>query len=420
MLKRFRVQGFKSLFDVDVQLAPLVVLLGPNAVGKSNFQEALLLLSRLVTEKTLADAFEGPMRGYPAEAFSLPDDGLPGLLTQESARLSLEAILQNSGGASRSLKYRIGVEIEPQTGSLSVCDEYLGRLKADGSPAQMAARIELHESGDKLKVRRLREAGQPRLEPLGLNHAVASNMQFSGETRYPDFDHLRSEVSQWQTYYLDPRNAMREPQPPREASDIGINGELLAPYLHRLKESEQLIPYFRAVRRALHSTIPSIEDLDIDLDKTRGTLDIQILQDGTPYSSRVISEGTLRVLALCAIAADPTPGSLIAFEEPENGVHPRRIEVIADLLTGIVQKGDTQVIVTTHSPTLIGAMLRRSRNLPGLIRLLRCAQSGRATTIRPFESTDPILDDDEIRKALTGTEDDAVVEALLVRGWLDG
>ena len=71
MLTRLKIAGFKSLQDVDVELAPLVVVLGPNAVGKSNFLEAVLLLSRLVTERTLGDAFSSVLRGYPVEAFTL-------------------------------------------------------------------------------------------------------------------------------------------------------------------------------------------------------------------------------------------------------------------------------------------------------------------------------------------------------------
>jgi len=419
MLKRIHVRGFKSLFDVEVELAPLVVLLGPNAAGKSNFLEALFLLSRLVTERTLADAFEPPLRGYPAEAFSLPEAGLPGLLSQERAVLSLEVDLQlPQSSRIPGLRYHVGIEIEPQTGTLGVTDEYLARLLRDGSVKRMDARIERSE--DHLVVRQLGRAGRSRHEPLRLNHAVASNLQFSGANRYPDFDVLRTELGRWNTYYLDPRIAMREPQPPRELSDIGPRGEWIAPFLHRLKESSKLHKHFTAIRRALHSAIPSIEGLDVDLDRTRGTLDIQICQDGTPYSSRVISEGTLRVLALCAIAANPTPSSLVAFEEPENGVHPRRIEVIGDLLSSMAGPGSTQVIVTTHSPTLIGAMLRKSRERPELVKLLRCTQEGRETRLAPFETEGPLFDDEKIRRALIGAEDEALMEALLIRGWLDG
>lgn len=422
MLKRIHVRGFKSLTDVEVELSPLVVLLGPNAAGKSNFLEALSLISRLVTQKTLADGFEPPLRGYPAEAFSLPEDGLAGLLSQPRAELSIEVDLQLQQRAIAGLRYRIGVEIEPQTGTLGVCDEYLTRLNRDGSVKSMKPRIE--RVGDRLHIRQRGEAGAPREEPLGLNHAVASNLQFSGENRYPDFDLLRAELARWHPYYLDPGVSMRRPQFPRETTDIGVRGELLAPFLHRLKESERLRRYFDAVRRALHSAIPSIEALDVDLDKKRGELDIQITQEGTPYSSRVISEGTLRILALCAIAANPQPSSLVAFEEPETGVHPRRIEVVVDLLAAMVDGGRTQVVVTTHSPTLVAAMLRRRNGMPkGMISLLACSQEGRATRLTPFAPYGPLFegeDEEKIRSALSGAEDDALIQALLLRGWLDG
>lgn len=419
MLRRIHIRGFKSLFDVEVELAPLVVVLGPNAAGKSNFLEAVSLLSRLVTEKTLADAFEPPLRGYPVEAFSLPEEGLSELLSRKRAELAIEADVElPSASRIAGLRYRTAVQIDPQTGVLGVRDEYLARLNRDGSIKSMKARVEL--DGDHLVVRRLGEAGQPHREPLGLNHTLASNLQLSGAKRYPDFDRLRAELGRWHTYYLDPRVSMREPQPPREVSDIGPRGEWIAPFLHRLKESEEHRKHFAAVRRALHSAIPSVEGLDVELDKSHGTLDIQVSQDGTPYSSRVISEGTLRVLALCAIGANPTPSSLVAFEEPENGVHPRRIEVVADLLTAMARPEATQVIVTTHSPTLIGAMLEKSRENPRLVRLLRCTQEGRETRLAPFDTAGPVFDDSEIRSALTGSEDRAILEALLLRGWLGG
>jgi predicted ATPase len=418
MLRRIHIRGFKSLVDVEVELAPLVVLLGPNAAGKSNFLEALSLLSRVVTERTLAEAFEGPLRGRPIEAFSLPKDGLPGLLSQAQAELSVEADIASPDSRIPGVRYRIGIGIEPKTGTLGVKDEYLARLNRDLSVKKMNSRIERSEG--RLLVRQLGRAGTARSEDLGLNYALASNLQFSGDNRYPDFDHLRGELERWRTYYLDPRTAMRVPQAPRETRDIGAHGELIAPFLHRLKESPTFGKHFAAIRRAFHAAIPTVEDLDVDLDKSRGTLDIQIWQEGTPFSSRVISEGTLRVLALCSIAANPFPASIVAFEEPENGVHPRRIEVIADLLASMARPGGTQVIVTTHSPTLIGAMLRRQREQPNLVRLLRCSQVGRETRVDPFQTDGPLLDDEEGRQALVGTEDGAVVEALLVRGWLDG
>lgn len=419
MLRRLHVQGFKSLLDVEVELAPLVVLFGPNAVGKSNVLESLLLLSRLATEQTLARALD-PLRGHPLEAFSLPQGGLEELLSRETAELALEVDLKTRISESKLVKflrYRCRLRIHTATGSMEVADEHLVRLKTNLERGTGQPRIE--RKGDELLVRQLRGQGDPHHLPAGLNRTLVSNQQFSGDTRYPDFDQIRQELGAWRMYYLDPRVAMREPQPPREVQDIGPRGEWIAPFLYRLKGSEQHRKSFLAIRRALRSTIPTIQSLDVDLDPKRGILDIQIQQDGTPYSSRVISEGTLRVLALCCIAANPWPCELIAFEEPENGVQPRRIEVIADLLVSMAAQGSTQVIVTTHSPTFLGAMAARRREAPGQILLLRCAQDGRATRVEPFDPG-PLFEDREFREALVGREDEGVLEAAILRGWLDG
>lgn len=380
MLTRFRVQGFKSLLDVEMELAPLVVLMGPNAAGKSNLLEALLLLSRLATEQKLSAVLEPPLRGYPLEAFSLPEGGLEALLRQDSASLTLEAVIQPSQleqPDSQALSYRAGIRIQPKTGALEMTGAYLNDRLVSGRTLTYS-------------------------QVTGLNQ-------------------LRNELAAWQTYYLDPRVAMREPQPPREVTDIGPRGEWIAPFLHRLKESESHFKYFRAIGRALQQAIPTIDSLDVELDPRRGTLDIVIRQDRTSYSSRIVSEGTLRVLALCCLAANPWPGKLIAFEEPENGVHPRRIEVIADLLASMAAEGRSQVVVTTHSPTLIAAMLQRAQVSPEEIKLFRCSQAGRATHVKPFHLDEPFLNDPEIRDVLTGPEDtQVVIEALLKRGWLDG
>ena len=413
MLRRIRVQGFKSLHDVEVELAPLTVLIGPNAAGKSNLLEAILLLSRLGTERTLEDAFGSPLRGHPLEAFTVSEEGLPGLLQKKSARLSIEAEVQPT--EHNPLRYRIEVQIRPKTGSFEVVDEYLQRLRQDFKPWGKQPRLEREDHH--LVIRQLGQAGTPRHEALGLNHTLLSNLQLSGKTRFPDFDALRQELGSWRIYYLDPRIAMRTPQPPRETEHIGLSGELIAPFLHRLKESHGHNRHFQAIGRALQRAIPTVEDLAIDLDPQRGTLEITVTQNGTPYSSRVISEGTLRVLALCSIAANPYHASLIAFEEPETGVHPRRIEVIAGILHRMAQNQQRQVVITTHSTRLIKALaaLREDRE----VAFLRSSQDGLHTVVRPFtpEEFSPLFLDLTSRQALASPEDQATVEAIVERGW---
>jgi AAA15 family ATPase/GTPase len=78
MIRRIHIRGYKSLRDVDITLRPLSVLFGPNAAGKSNFIDALQLLSRIAGSRSLKEAFDPPYRGKPMESFSFDDTGLEG------------------------------------------------------------------------------------------------------------------------------------------------------------------------------------------------------------------------------------------------------------------------------------------------------------------------------------------------------
>jgi predicted ATPase len=235
---------------------------------------------------------------------------------------------------------------------------------------------------------------------------------------YPDFERARAEFAGWRAYYLDPRVSMRQPAPPSDTSDIGALGAGIAPYLFMLRNSYP--KHYQAVTRALRAIIPSVSSVDVDLDERRGTLDINIIQNGIPYSSRVVSEGTLRVLALCAIAVNPRPASLVAFEEPENGVHPRRVEAIAELLTSLVAAGNTQLVVTTHSPVFAGAMLRRKQDHPGMIGLFTCRREGSVTKVEPLQDLGLLFGDAQIAAALREPDEDRLLATMLIEGWVDG
>ena len=80
MLKRIKIQGYKSLVDLGLNLEPLSVLVGSNASGKSNFLDALQLLSRMATCHTSEEAFDPPYRGHPLESFTFGDEGIKRLL----------------------------------------------------------------------------------------------------------------------------------------------------------------------------------------------------------------------------------------------------------------------------------------------------------------------------------------------------
>ncbi len=413
MLKRLSVRNFKSLSQVEVELPRLAVLFGPNAAGKSNLVEAIRLLSWIGTQRTLDDAVRGSIRGYPLEALSMPAGGIPDLLKKETASFQLEADLSTpaENGMDSGYRYRIEIGINTRSGVLTNRNEFLSALSVTGEPKGRPA---IEPDGNRLLVRRQTGGGRPRAELLG-QYALLSDRRFVTPA-YRTIDKVRAELQDWRAYYFNPA-AMRIAASPLGVVDIGTSGEHLAPFLYRLNNEHP--KHFGAVTRSLRSIIPSIEEVQVLLDEQRGTLDLFVFQDGIYYSSRVVSEGTLRVLSLCALAVNPWSSSLLAFEEPENGVHPRRIELVAQMLTSLALDQQRQVVVTTHSPLFCDAVLREARARSSTeVRLFNVRRSAQQTVVLPFD-TDPLFDDPGILKGLSDRGEDGLFESLVLRGLLD-
>ncbi len=413
MLKRFSARGFKSLRDVNVELPRLAVLFGPNASGKSNFLEALQMLSWLANARTLQDALAlpFPVRGYAFEAFALDPGGMEAQIAREYGQFLLEADFE---AGRRTWRYRVAPRIRYQTGALTVADEYLAELGKSGQPKQKPA-PPIEREGDKLRIRKLR-SGRPRKEPLGLNHTVLSDRSLSGNG-YGRLDDVRDELANWRTFYLEPRLEMRKEQAPAAVPDIGIHGEALVSFLHRLRGDRP--KYFDAVCRTLRVAVPNVEGLELTLNSARGTAELWIRQAGTPVSVRIVSEGTLRALALCAIGLNPWAGSLVALEEPETGVDPRQLDLIAQVLLGMAE--ERQVIVTSHSPILVDAVLRawESTGRACGFGMFSCRAEPAGTAIHPLDPAGPLFQDRNMRNALRSAPLDSPFQSLFLRGLAD-
>ncbi len=419
MLTTLSLSGFKSVAALrDLELAPLTVFFGPNAAGKSNILDALVVLSRFATAQTVAQALGPPVRGNPLELFTLPRTGLAGLLAQDQATFRIEATVRANGGShAYQYHYACEVGIRPKSGALSVCDEFLAPLSATG---KRRGKPVIERVGDIIRIRRKSKPAHPWEEPVGLNHTLLSNRRYSGK-EYAAIDKTRQVLASCRTYYFDPRVAMRTPQPPKAVDDIGTLGQDLAPFLYRLRAEAPR--YFEAVERTVRHLIPAVSDVRVDLDDRRGIVDLEVVQDGIAFSSRVLSEGTLRIVALAALALNPWAGSLIAFEEPENGVHPRRLELITDLLYNLSTGAwapPRQVIVTTHSPLFCSSIVRRARQNPNGVAMYRVLRRGGYTAVQRFPTDVPLLADVEIREALRDPDEHEVFQALWLRGFLDG
>ena len=106
MITRVVINGYKSLWDVDIELGALTLVIGPNASGKSNLLDALGLLSRMVTGGTITSAFQ-EHRGNPLEAFFVPPGGLEELLSKSVLTFSLGVEVELSDATVGTVERRI-------------------------------------------------------------------------------------------------------------------------------------------------------------------------------------------------------------------------------------------------------------------------------------------------------------------------
>ncbi|MEW6290205.1 MAG: AAA family ATPase [Thermodesulfobacteriota bacterium] len=410
MLKRIKISGYKSLTDVEVRLQPLSVLFGPNGAGKSNFLDALQLLSKIATSRTLKDAFDPPYRGKPLESFFFGAEGIKGLLSAERSSFSIEVDVELSAaiieGVNRqiremkrtipneddsaaedilskklptvrekNLRYRIEIEILPKSGILRVAEEYLAALNKDGEPTGKRQPF-LSRKGNKLHLRMEGQA-HPTYYERYLDHSILSLPNYP--PHYPHLVAMRKELESWFFFYFEPRERMRAANPVKEVRHIGLMGEELASFLNTLQTLQPR--QFMAVEKALHTIMPNVDGIDVGVNDL-GEVELKLKENGVPMPARILSEGTLRILGLLALAGAKEQPALIGFEEPENGIHPRRIRMVADLLKTRASLGGTQYIVTTHSPLLPDLTPDES--------LFVCKKTGDKTSITRFTTWGPL------------------------------
>ena len=438
MITRIKICGYKSLKEVEINLTPLSILVGPNGAGKSNFLDALQLLSKIATSRTLKEAFEPPYRGKPLESFTFKHNGIAGLLEEERLSFSIEVDVQlsesvveavnrqiremkrsgvdtpGSNGKKKKLptvrenylRYRIEVEILPRSGFLRVVDEYLGALTQKGEPTAKRSPF-LSREGARLHLRLEGQAHPTYYERL-LDHSILSLPHYP--PHYPHLAAMRKELESWLFFYFEPRERMRAANPVKEVRHIGLMGEELPAFLNTLKVLDP--SQFNAVERALSTIVPNIEGIEVEVN-TLGEVELRLIESGIPIPARVLSEGTLRLLGLLALPGAKEPPSLIGFEEPENGIHPRRIQLIAELLKTRASFGETQYIVTTHSPLLPDLVVDKS--------LYICRKEGGMTRMEPFSTWGPLGREKAIDEALVDEEEPEklTVAERMLRGDFD-
>jgi predicted ATPase len=408
MIRHVKIENYKSLKSTEVLLKDLTVIIGPNAAGKSNLFDALNLVARLVTRKNLKEAFDGH-RGLPLESVHYDKGSFTDLQKEQTHRISFEidvelsdAVIQeteqrirdlrkgieeqNGGNQDKSrithrlLRYNLELEIHSISGVMRVTNERLAALKKRGDGEKVRNPF-IEKVGNKLSLRMEGQA-HPIMHEMGLDYTIVSTSLYA--PHYPHLTAFREEMSRCQFYYFEPRILMREANAIADVTLLGPHGEELAAFYHTLslKNPKQ----FDALKRAAQQLLPRLQNLEIER-TDKAELYLRVWENDTSFSNRLISEGTLRILGLLAVLSPAGKSTTIGYEEPENGVHPRRLRNIAKLILNSAD-GTRQVLINTHSPIL-------PTYFP-IASLLVCRRKAETTEYIPFSSLGPLFREGDI------------------------
>lgn len=391
MLTRLEVDGFKNLFDVAVEFGPYTCIAGPNAVGKSNLFDVIEFLSLIADHPFMAAAQKirsaGDRGGDPRTLFLVDGEDTPPRMTLAAEMIVPKVVHDDFGeeaeATSTFLRYELILEYVPRTsapghlGGIRLVREELNYITQ--SKASSRLRWPMHAGQFRQTVVKnerkgtgyistgpegtfqVHQDGGSRGQPRRSAAAPRTVLSTINTTSDPTALAARREMQQWRKLSLEP-SAMRAPDAVTDPSTIGADGSHLAAALFRMAGQGQNADVYAAVASTA-SALVDVREINVDFDSTRDLLTLQArVGDAALLPARALSEGTLRFVALSVIEADESFGGVICMEEPENGIHPAKIEAMVDLLHDLAvdpheKPGPDnplrQVITNTHSPRFV-------------------------------------------------------------------
>ena len=396
MITKIEIDGFKTFENFSMEFSPFVIIAGTNGSGKSNLFDALKLLGSIAS-KDLKEAFS-EQRGEAQELFTQYNSNQNAKLIKLAVELFINNNVTDDWGTQKELSHtrlRYEIQIERRNDSKTGIEKLYVRYEIlRPIEKQKDSWFKNFVKSDAWKPRKRSNNYKPYISTEEKNGILAISLRQDGSrggkptpakeiersilssVNSADFAHafaVRKEFMSWSLMHLNPVK-MREPSKILGPDKVNEDGEYLPSMLRRLEIDEP--GTLKDISRNIQNILPNILSISIDEDKARQQFVLLARStDGREFSSRVLSEGTLRIMLLSALKYDELHSGLICFEEPENGIHPFRMKnmlrLLKDLSTSFVldnyfEMPLKQVVINTHSPLLVKEYFENEKEYSGL------------------------------------------------------
>ncbi|MBN1225570.1 MAG: AAA family ATPase [Deltaproteobacteria bacterium] len=321
-LDKITIKGFKSIQALeDFELSNLNVLIGGNGAGKSNFIDFFRMLRAML---------------------ELP---LPGL-----AVASLKAYIADGGG----------------------CDDFL--FNGPKVTAQIEVELKFGQNGYRFKLAptaeetfiindeaRYYEGGSTGWWELGSGQTTPELLNDKDRRgavgRNSVGSHVYDAVSSWKIYHFHDTGKLAPMRRSETIDDIDylrFDAANIGPFLYDLKtgKRQRKQKAYDQIVDTIRLVAPFFDDFILKPNKNE-KVRMRWKQKGSdyPFKPQHLSDGTLRFICLTTALLQPAPPSTIIIDEPELGLHPYAVEILAELIKAASQK--TQVIISTQSAALV-------------------------------------------------------------------
>jgi predicted ATPase len=374
MITRIEALSFRCLQYVGQDLNPFHVLVGPNASGKTTFLDTVAFLGDLVSdglEKALAtrsDNFSDLLWKHEGQKFEIAiEAAIP-----SDRRALIHEDLQHLD----TIRYEVVVRLDPSNNAVGIHYEK-GLLQQKSEPESELSlfplidteripktlqsesrkkntRLLFHKSGggnDKFYSESYKRAGQGNWLPtikLGPLKSTLGNLPYD-ESNFPAATWLRNMLVEGVQKIVLNSLVIRRASPPAKGKGFRSDGSNLPWVIEDLRNTDK--KRFQRWIAHLKTALPDIQDIrTVERPDDKHRYLMVCYETGVNVPSWMISDGTLRLLALTLPAYLPQFEGVYLIEEPENGIHPR---AVATMFQSLSSTHDAQILLASHSPTVL-------------------------------------------------------------------
>lgn len=376
MITAFQLKNFRSYREASLPLAPLTLLIGANASGKSNALEALHILSRIARGQYLQDVFKG-----------LKENG--------AIRGTIDDLTYGGGkefslGCSLSTDkpYReFEITISRRKEELVVVDEQISYERSNFPLYCVEHVAEDYSHQLRIAYNNFARGGIKPQISCDNRQAVFTQLTTPARFTTPKAQDLLPKYTQQfrqmleQMLFLDPiPQQMRGYSFVRDTDLQGDGGNISSVLFDLCRERQQKDRVLDFVQALPEQDIRDIDFLETPRREVMVTLEESFGGHTQAREAALLSDGTLRVLAVAAAVLSAPRGSLVVIEEIDNGVHPSRADTLLNNIQKTAQERDLRVLLTTHSPALMDALSIEA--IPDVVYCYRDPQEGDSRLVR--------------------------------------